>query len=235
MTGASRQGFPQQPPQPLLPPQPPQPPQPPASFVPGRRVPRFSWSQRWNVARLTSVISSSPRVIRSAVFRDGISATDPPLDAARDTPTNPSTDIALLGRLPFKARFACAIAEFLLYFDRRQMRDDPSRRTTSCRDACNPDRVALAGPRGRGTESNPRPARALSSGAWPRIPRWRPAAPEHSHRPSRINLGQQLVGLQGLAARGTAFISVTTHQRHRYFLQNLMPVHACTTDRASKH
>ena len=47
---------------------------------------------------------------------DGISAGDPPVDAAKDTPAIPSTDTALLvlGRCPFEARFACGIAEFLL-------------------------------------------------------------------------------------------------------------------------
>ena len=91
-----------------------------------------SWSKRWNVARLTSEISSSSRVgIRNgaascqsistaepavgATTAAGISAGDPPVDATQDTPAIPSTDIALFGRFPFAGRFACGIAEFLLY------------------------------------------------------------------------------------------------------------------------
>jgi hypothetical protein len=90
-------------------------------------------SKRWNVARLTSEISSSPRrTCNGTVFcgaksaidpaadaarvADGKSATDPPVDAAKDTPAIPSTDKALLGRFPFEARFVCDIAEFLPYF-----------------------------------------------------------------------------------------------------------------------
>jgi hypothetical protein len=84
-------------------------------------------SKRWNVARLTSEISSSSRVgtRNGAAFCQtksatepavaGISAGDPPVDATQDTPAIPSTDIALFGRFPFAGRFACGIAEFLLY------------------------------------------------------------------------------------------------------------------------
>jgi hypothetical protein len=43
----------------------------------------------------------------------GISASDLPVDAAKDAPAIPNTDTALLGRFPFEARFACDIAEFL--------------------------------------------------------------------------------------------------------------------------
>jgi hypothetical protein len=62
------------------------------------------------------------------VFCDGISATgisasDPPADAAKDAPAIPSTDTALLGRFPFEARFACDIAEFLSI---EQMRGEPA-------------------------------------------------------------------------------------------------------------
>jgi hypothetical protein len=60
---------------------------------------------------------------------DGISATPPTADAdapppaiAKDTPAIPSTGAALLRRFPFEARFACDIAEFLLYFVRTNIR-----------------------------------------------------------------------------------------------------------------
>jgi hypothetical protein len=49
-----------------------------------------------------------------AAGADGISAGDPPVDAAKDTPTIPSTDTALLGRFAFEARLACGIAGSLL-------------------------------------------------------------------------------------------------------------------------
>jgi hypothetical protein len=39
----------------------------------------------------------------------------PLADAAKEAPAIPSTDAALLERLPLKARFTCDIAEFLLY------------------------------------------------------------------------------------------------------------------------
>jgi hypothetical protein len=90
--------------------------------------------KRENVARLTSVISSSSRVVirNRAESREnrsstdpavgavkgvnGISAVDPPVDAAKETPAIPSTDRALPGRLLLGARFDCGIEEFLLYF-----------------------------------------------------------------------------------------------------------------------
>ena len=56
----------------------------------------------------------------------GTSAGDPPVDAAKDIPAIPRRDTALLGRFPFEARLACAIAEFLLYFPR------PNPRRTYC-------------------------------------------------------------------------------------------------------
>jgi len=105
--------------------------------MPDWEFPRSSLSKRWNVARLTSEISSSSSVAtrNGTVFCHSISATDPaggtdtdtdtdtgdisagdpPVDAAKDIPAIPSTDTALLGRFPFEARFACGIAEFLLY------------------------------------------------------------------------------------------------------------------------
>jgi hypothetical protein len=101
--------------------------------MPDWEFPRSSLSKRWNVARLTSEISSSSRVgtrngaafcqtklatdpaVGSAKDAAGISAGDPPVDATQDTPAIPSTDIALFGRFPFAGRFACGIAEFLLY------------------------------------------------------------------------------------------------------------------------
>jgi hypothetical protein len=101
--------------------------------VPDRECPRSSL-KRENVARLTSVISSSSRVgirnraescenrsssdptVAGAKGVNGISAVDPPVDAAKDTPAIPSTDRALLGRLLFGARFDCGIEESLLHF-----------------------------------------------------------------------------------------------------------------------
>jgi hypothetical protein len=60
---------------------------------------------------------------------DAISATVPTADAdapppaiAKDAPAIPNTGAALLKRFPFKARFACNIAEFLLYFVRTNIR-----------------------------------------------------------------------------------------------------------------
>jgi hypothetical protein len=61
-------------------------------------------------------MSATDPAVGVAKDAGGISAGDPPVDAARDMPAIPSTDAALLGRFPFEARFACAIAEFLLYF-----------------------------------------------------------------------------------------------------------------------
>jgi hypothetical protein len=49
-------------------------------------------------------------------FCEGVSATNALVDAAKEAPAIPSTDTALLGRFAFEARFACDIAEFLLYF-----------------------------------------------------------------------------------------------------------------------
>jgi hypothetical protein len=100
--------------------------------MPDWEFPRSSLSKRWNVDRLTSEISSSSRVgtRNGAAFCHSISATGPAVDAAKaagisagdplveatqDTPAIPSTDIALFGRFPFAGRFACGIAEFLLY------------------------------------------------------------------------------------------------------------------------
>jgi hypothetical protein len=74
-------------------------------------------SKRWNVARLTSEISSSPKKTRNGtVFCGGISAADPPADAARDSPAIPSTGAALAVRFRFNPRFVCDMAEFLLDF-----------------------------------------------------------------------------------------------------------------------
>jgi hypothetical protein len=110
--------------------------------MPDWEFPRSSLSKRWNVARLTSEISSSSSVgtrngaascqSRSATdpaggdARDagGIYAGDPPVDAAKDIPAIPSTDTALLGRFPFEARFACGIAEFLLDCPSTKIRDE---------------------------------------------------------------------------------------------------------------
>jgi hypothetical protein len=59
-------------------------------------------------------------VFCDGISANGIAATEPLADAAKEAPAIPSTDTALLGRLPFKARFACGIAGFLL----EQMRDE---------------------------------------------------------------------------------------------------------------
>jgi len=95
--------------------------------MPNRGVPRFSSSKTWNVAKLTSEISSSPRVtgLNDPINCDGRAATDPPADAAKDTPAIPSTDAALLGRFPFEARFVCGIAEFLPYFSSDKYATNP--------------------------------------------------------------------------------------------------------------
>jgi hypothetical protein len=61
------------------------------------------------------VLATDPAV-GAAKDAEGISAGDPPVDAANDTPAIPSTVTALLGRFPFEARFACGIAELLLHF-----------------------------------------------------------------------------------------------------------------------
>src|ERR1700722_12865501 len=117
------------PPQPCPQPQPP--PQPrKATCMPDWEFPRSSLSKRWNVARLTSEISSSSRVgtRNGAVSCQRMSATDPavgatrdaagdpPVDAAKDTPAMPRTDTVFLVRFPFETRFACGIAVFLPYF-----------------------------------------------------------------------------------------------------------------------
>jgi hypothetical protein len=60
-------------------------------------------------------IATDPAV-GAAKDADGISAGEPPVDAAKDIPAIPSTDTVLLGRFPLEARLACAIAEFLLHF-----------------------------------------------------------------------------------------------------------------------
>jgi hypothetical protein len=45
-----------------------------------------------------------------------ISATEPSLDAAKDIPAIPSTDMALLGCFFFEGRFAWDIAEHLYFY-----------------------------------------------------------------------------------------------------------------------
>jgi hypothetical protein len=120
------------PPLPVGPPPPPQPPQPPqprltaqpllppwlrflASCKPGRFVPAFSLSMTQKVARLTSEISSSPRVITGAVFSVGVSPTGP--TAASDGPpandNAPATPnvMAFARLLRFEVCFACDIVE----------------------------------------------------------------------------------------------------------------------------
>jgi hypothetical protein len=56
-------------------------------------------------------IPSIDAAVGAAKGANGISAGDPPVDAAKDTPAIPSTDTALLGRFPFEARFAWGIGE----------------------------------------------------------------------------------------------------------------------------
>jgi hypothetical protein len=57
-----------------------------------------------------SISATGPRV-GAAADPGGISADDPLVDAAKDTPAMPSTETALFGRFPFETRFVCAIAE----------------------------------------------------------------------------------------------------------------------------
>ncbi|MGP0058693.1 MAG: hypothetical protein ACLPID_05345 [Beijerinckiaceae bacterium] len=81
--------------------------------MPEGTVPNFPLSKRWNVAKLTSAISSSPNMTacNGSPFCDGISltdifATDPLVDAAKVAPAIPSTVAALLGRFTFEESFA---------------------------------------------------------------------------------------------------------------------------------
>jgi hypothetical protein len=57
-----------------------------------------------------SVSATGPRV-GAARGAGGMSADDPLVDAANDTPAIPSMDTVLFGRFPFEARFAWAMAE----------------------------------------------------------------------------------------------------------------------------
>jgi len=67
----------------------------------------------WNVARVTSEISSSARGV-TAVPGDSIDATDPFAGNAKESPATPrpatlKADKAFFDRLPFEARFICDI------------------------------------------------------------------------------------------------------------------------------
>jgi hypothetical protein len=115
--------------------------------MPDREFAR-SLSKSEKVAKLTSVISSSPRVgsrngalschsisstdptVGAAKGAHCISAGDPPVDAAKDTPAIPSTDTALLERFPFEGRFPCGIVEFLLHFLRPNLQRTYCKRST---------------------------------------------------------------------------------------------------------
>src|SRR3984885_14469690 len=82
--------------------------------------PAFSLSKTWNVAKLTSKISSSPR--RISCFCDGgdvfadasLVEAHAPLAIVRDMPANPKAGKALLGRLPLEERFGIAQFSHLL-------------------------------------------------------------------------------------------------------------------------
>jgi hypothetical protein len=73
-------------------------------------------SKRWNVARVTSEISSSPKTAGSgAVPSSGTPATDPLVVAAKDSPATLRADKALLDRFTLEAHFFCDIKWFLLH------------------------------------------------------------------------------------------------------------------------
>jgi hypothetical protein len=76
----------------------------------------ISLSKTWNVAKLTSAISSSPKVRRwdGTVLFGAMSATEFSADAAKDIPAIPRTDMALVEYFFFEGRFAWYIADYLL-------------------------------------------------------------------------------------------------------------------------
>jgi hypothetical protein len=72
-------------------------------------LPTFSLSKRWNVARLTSCISSSPRTKRFAVSAVGIVVPDALPNSERPSPAAPNTVTAatLVVRFFLEARLIC--------------------------------------------------------------------------------------------------------------------------------
>src|ERR1700739_2148466 len=75
--------------------------------------PAFSLSKTWNVAKLTSEISSSPRKIscfcEGGVFADAsLVEAHAPLAVEREMPANPKAGKALLRCLPMEERFGMA-------------------------------------------------------------------------------------------------------------------------------
>src|SRR4029077_3944171 len=108
---SSPDACPQLPPPPQPWPPPPQPPHPPRASC--MALPTFSLSKRWNVARLTSCISSSPRTKRClgevssdcGIQAAGIVDADALLDSERPSPAAPSTFTvaALVVRFCFEA------------------------------------------------------------------------------------------------------------------------------------
>ena len=106
--------------QPKLQPQPAPAPKASLSFWKSGGGPAFSLSKIWNVTKLTSKSSSSPR--RSSCFckgGDGFAAASlveahAQLAIERDMPANPKADRALLRRLPMEVRFGMAQFPHLL-------------------------------------------------------------------------------------------------------------------------
>src|SRR5437868_15081967 len=104
---------PRQPPQPRQPRQPPQP-QPLANCTPPRTSPVFSLSNRWNVAKLTSAISSSPsvsawfgtRFVVGCTSAAGTADADAPPASEKVNPAAPNAGMAaLVTRFFFEACF----------------------------------------------------------------------------------------------------------------------------------
>ncbi len=87
------------------------------SCIKDRDAPRFSWPERWNVAKVTSEISSSAKnACAGAVAGDGIPASDPVTVATKDSPATLKTDTgkAFPDRFPLQAFFVCDIMRLLL-------------------------------------------------------------------------------------------------------------------------
>ena len=82
--------------------------------------PAVSLSKTWNVAKLTSEISSSPRKISCScedgdVFADtSLIEAQAPLAIEREMPANPKAGKALLRRLPIEERFGMTQFSHLL-------------------------------------------------------------------------------------------------------------------------
>ena len=106
--------------QPKLQPQPAPAPKASLSFWKSGGGPAFSLSKTWNVARLTSEISSSPRKISCLCEGGDVFADASPIDAhapfaiEREMPANPKAGKALLRRLSLEERFGMAQFSHLL-------------------------------------------------------------------------------------------------------------------------